>query len=92
MENLVTCKRQFSTPKYLNLVARSIMESAGITPEEDLQEKPLAASATNPPSTPSPGAEPEAGSDRLSIFEDFLDKLDKGGKEKPDSEEDQDKE
>ena len=26
VENLVTCKRQFSTPKYLNLVARSIME------------------------------------------------------------------
>jgi len=73
-------------------VARSIMESAGITPEEDLQEKPLAASAANPPSAPVPGTEPEAGSDRLSIFEDFLDKLDKGGKEKPDSEEDQDKE
>jgi hypothetical protein len=73
-------------------VARSIMESAGITPEEDLQEKPLAASAANPPSAPVPGAEHEAGSNRLSIFEDFLDKLDKGGKETPDSEEDQDKE
>lgn len=72
-------------------VARSIMETAGIMPEEDLQEKPMAAEAANPPSSPAPGAEPETGSDRLSIFEDFLDKLDKGGKDKPDSEEDQDK-
>lgn len=72
-------------------VERSIMESAGITPEEDLQEKPMAASSANPPASPSPGAEPETGSDRLSIFEDFLDKLDKGGKDKPESDEDEDK-
>lgn len=46
------------------LVTRSIMDSAGIIPEEDLQEQEL------PP-------EPvEGGEERLSVFEDFLDRLD----------------
>ncbi len=49
-------------------VARSIMDSAGIIPEDDLQE-------TRKPAKP---GEPEAegGEERLSVFEDFLDKLD----------------
>ncbi len=54
------------------LVSRSVMDSAGIVPEEDLQEQadqPQAAAAAGK-------TEPEAGEDRLSIFEDFLEKLD----------------
>jgi bifunctional DNase/RNase len=52
------------------LVSRPIMDSAGIIPEEDLQE-----STTEKPSEKS---EPEAegGEERLSVFEDFLEKLD----------------
>lgn len=46
------------------LVTRSIMDSAGIVPEENLQEQEA---------TPEPV---EGGEERLSVFEDFLDKLD----------------
>ncbi len=50
-------------------VARSVMDSAGIVPEEDLQE---AASAQ-----PAPKEEViEESEERLSVFEDFLEKLD----------------
>jgi bifunctional DNase/RNase len=51
-------------------VARSIMDSAGIVPEDDLQ-KPTT------PKTPEQPVEPPAeGEGRLSVFEDFLEKLD----------------
>lgn len=53
------------------LVARSVMDSAGIIPEEDLQEEP---SPEEPAETPA-GAS-EEGEDRLSVFQDFLEKLD----------------
>ena len=47
------------------MVTRSVMDTAGIIPEEDMQEE---------------GEEivdaPEAGSERLSVFEDFLENLD----------------
>jgi uncharacterized protein len=46
------------------LVTRSIMDSAGIIPEENLQEQE------------SPPEPVEGGEERLSVFEDFLDKLD----------------
>jgi hypothetical protein len=55
------------------LVARSVMDAAGITPEEDIQgEKPIE------PKTPAEPEEPviEESEERLSIFEDFLEKLD----------------
>lgn len=55
------------------LVARSVMDAAGITPEEDLQEKmekPVEEEA-----------ELETSQDRLSVFEDFLEKLDLEGPE-----------
>jgi bifunctional DNase/RNase len=46
------------------MVTRSVMDTAGIIPEEDMQEE---------------GEEiidaPEAGSERLSVFEDFLENL-----------------
>lgn len=68
------------------LVASSIMEMAGITPEEDLQEK-----GGEKPAKPaeSDGETPE-GEERLSIFEDFFEKLDLEDldKDKGDDEED----
>lgn len=48
------------------LVARSVMDGAGITPEEDLQETEGIAGQEE---------EVEVGEERLSVFEDFLDKL-----------------
>jgi hypothetical protein len=65
-------------------VARGIMDSAGITPEEDLQ-KHAAPKSDKPAET-----EGEGGEERLSVFEDFLDKLDldniggEGNADKPD--------
>ncbi len=51
------------------MVARSIMETAGIIPEEDLQEE-----EAQSPERKSPAV--EGGEDRLSVFEDFLERLD----------------
>jgi len=52
------------------LVHPSVMESAGIVPEQDLPNTP-------PPAETKPsGPAPEVSGSRLSIFEDFLDKLD----------------
>jgi bifunctional DNase/RNase len=51
------------------LVSRDVMDSAGITPEEDIQEEEAGAGE---------GAQAELdeeGEERLSVFEDFLDKL-----------------
>ena len=53
------------------LVARSVMDSAGIIPEEDLQEE----AAGQEQATAEPGSS-EEGDDRLSVFQDFLEKLD----------------
>jgi bifunctional DNase/RNase len=55
------------------LVARSVMDTAGIIPEEDLQEEPTAADEK-----PATSAQPEGdvSEDRLSVFQDFLDGLD----------------
>ncbi len=52
------------------LVARSVLDSAGITPEENIKEEA-------PPAKPAKVEEPEidASEDRLSVFEDFLEKL-----------------
>jgi len=59
------------------LVTQSVMDTAGIIPEEDMQE----------------GEEevldaPEAGSERLSVFEDFLESISGEQDEEDDSEED----
>jgi len=69
------------------LVNPSVMESAGILPEQDI---PANAAGDEAPGT---GPTPEVSSDRLSIFEDFIDKLDMGklddkdkGPDKPDDE------
>lgn len=52
------------------LVARSVMDVAGIVPEEDLQEGEEG--TKKQPEEP----EPEGGEERLSVFSDFLEKLD----------------
>jgi bifunctional DNase/RNase len=68
------------------LVARKVMEEAGIIPEEDISELPDQGQGEE--GQPSEVIEGE-GSDRLQIFEDFLDNLDLD----PDSSsEDEDKE
>jgi hypothetical protein len=70
------------------LVDRSVMDAAGITPEEDIQsEKEI---ETKPkPETKEPA--PPESEERLSVFEDFLEglDLDEGDGEEP---EDDDKE
>jgi hypothetical protein len=53
------------------LVARSVMDSAGIIPEEDLKEEGELKAL---PAAEAP--EGEAGEERLSVFKDFLEGLD----------------
>jgi len=68
------------------LVDPQVMEAAGIVPETDVQDAPQAGGENALPS----GS--ETGSERLSIFEDFIDQLDmdklddenKGKSDKPD--------
>jgi len=74
------------------LVARSVMESAGIVPEEDLQEQPEEEAKPAKPAKPA-SAEPETevSEDRLSVFQDFLEGLDLDDSEE-NNEENEDKE
>jgi hypothetical protein len=59
------------------LVARSVMDSAAILPEEDLQEEQPGEQAQL---TVTPEIEePEEGDERLSVFQDFLEGLDLSG-------------
>ena len=57
------------------LVSREVMDSAGVIPEEDLQNQ---RSAPAQAARPAAGDEPEVegASERLSVFEDFLQNLD----------------
>jgi bifunctional DNase/RNase len=64
------------------LVSRSVLDSAGITPEEDLQEEVEKQAKVEP--------EVEGGEDRLSIFEDFLEKLDLEDSEDNEQDEEED--
>jgi uncharacterized protein len=65
------------------LVTRTIMDMAGIIPEEDLQEEGAE------PAGETPATEIEGGEERLSIFEDFFDKLDLEEDDKDDGEEEE---
>jgi len=68
------------------LVARSVMDAAGIIPEEDLQDEETAPEIESE----SVVEGSDSGSERLSVFEDFLDKLDRDqdeGNEEGNSEE-----
>lgn len=71
------------------LVARSVMDVAGITPEKDLQSGKEEVEALKPAPEESEEIESE---DRLSIFEDFLEKLDKEKEDEEDEEDDTDEE
>jgi bifunctional DNase/RNase len=66
------------------LVAHEVMESAGITPEEDIQEEMVDAD------TQIEQSEIEGGEERLSIFEDFLSKLEEDDEEDQEAENDED--
>jgi len=74
------------------LVSREIMNSAGIVPEEDLQDAAESPETAQSATEAEPG---EPGASRLSIFEDFLDGLDLGKIDPPaeesDDQPDQDK-
>lgn len=67
------------------MVARSVLDSAGIVPEENLKEEAPLVKSTKPAKPQEP--EVEASEDRLSVFEDFLEKLELDD----DDEEDKDK-
>ena len=54
------------------LVGREVLDSAGITPEVDIQNQPAPPMITTGSSSPAE----ESSEGRLSVFEDFLDKLD----------------
>lgn len=56
------------------LVSREIMESAGIVPEQDIQQTQESSSASATASSPLPPT--EGNEERLSVFEDFLQNLD----------------
>jgi uncharacterized protein len=66
------------------LVARSVMDSAGIIPEEDLKEEAKSEQKKKTPPTPS-----EGGDERLSIFEDFLEGLNLGDLDNPPPQDDE---
>jgi bifunctional DNase/RNase len=63
------------------LVSKPILDSVGVTPEEDLQE--TASEINEQPTTPAP----EVNEENLSVFEDFLENLNIDD-EKPDDQED----
>jgi len=65
------------------MVHQSVMDAASVVPDEDMPES----MDTPAPRKETPPALPEDSSDRLSVFKDFLDKLDldSPNKDKPDS-------
>lgn len=65
-------------------VARSVMDSAGIIPEEDLQDESASKESS------AKDAEGEGGEERLSVFQDFLEKLDLDNLGKEDEEDNDD--
>jgi uncharacterized protein len=69
-------------------VAKSVMDAAGITPETDLHEEQPAQPEEKASPAPAIG---EEESSRLSIFEDFLGKLDLDDLDKDDSEDEEKK-
>ncbi len=62
-------------------VARHVLDAAGVVPEEDVEEESPTTPERPMPPAPAQTSETEApstseGEDRLSVFEDFLEKLD----------------
>jgi uncharacterized protein len=74
------------------LVEDAVMQGAGITPEADLESSGTASASGTAIKRPAPT--PEVSSERLSVFEDFLGKLDLDkldDKDKPNEDEKPDK-
>jgi hypothetical protein len=69
------------------LVARPVMDSAGITPEEDIQSQKQIESKPKAKEEPTAPAAEES-EERLSVFEDFLDKLELDGEDGEEGKED----
>ncbi len=69
------------------LVAKAVMDSAGIIPEEDLQP----GEGDDGSSAQEPAELDESGEERLSVFSDFLEGLDLGKTDSEEEDEDQDK-
>ena len=67
-------------------VARSVMDSAGIVPEEDLQEE------NAPKAITAKESDVEGGEERLSVFQDFLEKLDLNSLDSKENDEDHEEE
>lgn len=63
------------------LVARSVLDAAGVEPDEDLQEGQTEQAEASEPVA-------EEAEERLSVFEDFLDKLDLDDADKKSGEDD----
>lgn len=67
------------------LVARPILDSVGVIPEDDMQE------VGTDKEQQAPAAPPEVNEENLSVFEDFLDNLDINDEDKGDQEDDEGK-
>jgi len=72
------------------LVDESVMKNAGITPEVDMKS-PAGAAAPGPNKTRPIAPVGDVSSERLSVFEDFVDKLDFNRLDDKDKPKDQDK-
>jgi bifunctional DNase/RNase len=72
------------------LVDESVMKNAGITPEVDMKSS-AGASAPGPIPTRATTPIGEVSSERLTVFEDFMDKLDMNKLDDKDKPEDKDK-
>jgi len=68
-------------------VAKSVMDVAGVVPEKDLQSETQESLPSATASKSKPAQEEEISDERLSVFEDFLEKLDLEGPEEDDDEE-----
>ena len=71
------------------LVDESVMKNAGITPEVDMKSTAGASAPGSIPARPTPVG--EVSSERLTVFEDFMDKLDLNKLDDKDKPEDQGK-
>jgi bifunctional DNase/RNase len=67
------------------LVSRPILESVGVIPEEDIQEEGQEAGQKTEPMAS------DINEENLSVFEDFLENLDKNDEDKDDQEDDGEK-
>lgn len=72
------------------LVSREVMDAAGVTPEEDVQNQRSSSRASTRPAPQEEQPDAEGTSERLSVFEDFLQNLELGKSHDEDEEDDAD--